>query len=78
MIAVFAARADGMRDVVLTGNLTNVPQGMEVFASLSELFGITFHWPQHAEYATAVGSAIVFDRGGQFTEIGNAAEEETL
>lgn len=78
MIAVFAARADRMQDVVLTGNLINVPQGMAVFASLSELFGISFHLPEHAEYATAVGSAIVFDRGGQFTEIGTATEEGTL
>jgi type II pantothenate kinase len=69
MIAVFAARADDIRDVVLTGNLTNVPQGMEVFHSLSDLFGVAFHQPPHAEYATAVGSAIVFDRGGQFSEI---------
>ncbi len=73
MIAVFAARADQMKDVVLTGNLINVPQGMEVFHSLSELFGIAFHLPEHAEYATAVGSAMVFDRGGHFEEIGSPA-----
>lgn len=70
MIAVFAARADDIRDVVLTGNLTNVPQGMDVFNSLSALVKVAFHQPLHAEYATAVGAAMVFDRGGQFVEIG--------
>ena len=70
MIAVFAARADGIRDVVLTGNLTNVPQGMDVFRALAKLFDVAFHLPQHAEYATAAGAAMVFDRGGQFTEVG--------
>ncbi len=70
MIAVFAARADGMTDVVLTGNLTNVPQGMEVFQSLTDLFQVNFHLPVHAEYATAAGAVMVFDRGGQFVEVG--------
>jgi len=70
MIAVFAARADGIRDVVLTGNLTNVPQCMDVFEALAKLFDVDFHLPPHAEYATAAGAAMVFDRGGQFNEIG--------
>ncbi len=69
MIAVFAARADDMTDVVLTGNLTNVPQGMDVFNSLTKLFHIHFHMPEHAEYATAVGAAIVFKKNGLFEEI---------
>jgi len=66
---VFAARADHMTDVVLTGNLTNVPQGIEVFNTLTNLFQIHFHMPEHAEYATAVGAAIVYDKKGQFEEI---------
>ncbi len=69
IIAVFAARADHMTDVVLTGNLTNVPQGIEVFNTLTNLFQIHFHMPEHAEYATAVGAAIVYDKKGQFEEI---------
>ena len=69
MISIFAARADKMDDVVLTGNLTNVPQGMDVFRSLTELFQVKFHMPVHAEYATAAGAAMVFDRGGPFVEM---------
>jgi type II pantothenate kinase len=71
MIAFFAARADNIGDVVLTGNLTNVPQGMDVFNSLSTLVKVAFHQPPHAEYATAAGAALVFDQGGQFMEIGS-------
>jgi type II pantothenate kinase len=71
MIAVFAARADNIGDVVLTGNLTNVPQGMDVFNSLSTLVKVAFHQPPHAEYATAVGAALVYDQAGEFMEIGS-------
>lgn len=58
MMAVFATRIDGIRDVVLTGNLTNVPQGIAVFDELARLFGIHFVVPTDAEFATAVGAAI--------------------
>lgn len=47
------------RDVVLTGNLTNVPQAKEVFRRLGILFDVNFNIPEHAEYATAVGAAIM-------------------
>jgi len=47
------------RDIVLTGNLTNVPQSREIFRRLGELFDVNFNIPENAEYATAVGAAIM-------------------
>ncbi|HHW32153.1 MAG TPA: type II pantothenate kinase [Clostridiaceae bacterium] len=58
MLSVFATKIHSTKDVVLTGNLTNVPQAKEIFNNLSDLFGVTFHIPDKAEYATAVGAAI--------------------
>lgn len=58
MLAIFASRNAKVKDIVLTGNLTNVPQARGIFDMLTELFGIPFHIPQHAEFATAVGAAI--------------------
>ncbi len=69
MIAVFAARSDNMTDIVLTGNLTNVPQCMDVFDALKKLVQVDFIMPDHAEYATAVGAAMVFERGDSFDEV---------
>ncbi len=63
MLAVFAARNEKVRDAVLIGNLTNVPQAKEVFDDLSELFKIQFHIPPHAEYATAMGAALISTEG---------------
>lgn len=69
MVSIFATRIDGNKNIVLTGNLTNVPQAHDIFGKLSKLFEVNFHIPANAEYATATGAAIVFSKGLQFTEI---------
>jgi len=58
MMAVFAARSVGASDIVLTGNLTAVPQAPELFAVLQRLTGLRFTLPEHAEFATALGAAL--------------------
>ena len=69
MISVFATKMEHIKDIVLTGNLTNVPQAEIVFKKLSELFGVNFVMPDNAEFATAAGAAIICANGGQSTEI---------
>ncbi len=64
MVAVFNTRIDNTKDVVLTGNLTNVPQARNIFDQLSALYNVNFQIPEHAEYATAVGAAICFNTEG--------------
>lgn len=59
MLSIFASRNEKVDNVVLTGNLTNVPQARGIFDGLTELFGIRFHIPPHAEFATAAGAAMV-------------------
>ena len=58
MLAVFASRAFGTKDIVLTGNLTNVPQSAHIFRVLSEMFNVRFLIPEHAQYATVIGAAL--------------------
>lgn len=72
MIAIFATRIDNTKDVILTGNLTNVPQSHEIFARLGKLFGINFVTPPHAEFATATGAAVSYAEGLPFIEIGES------
>jgi type II pantothenate kinase len=59
MLAIFAARNKKVNDVVLTGNLTGVPQARSIFDVLEKLHNITFHIPANAEYATAAGAALI-------------------
>lgn len=69
MLAVFATKIDHTNDVVLTGNLTNVPQSKEIFTQLSQLYNVNFVTPPNAEFATATGAAISYVQGMPFTEI---------
>lgn len=69
MLAVFATRIDRTRDVVLTGNLANVPQAQPVFDRLGKLFDVHFVTPVNAEFATAAGAAIACVEGMPFVEI---------
>ena len=58
MLAVFASRHKNVSKVVLTGNLSILPQAEEVFESLSNMFKVDFTVPELANYATAIGAAL--------------------
>ncbi len=62
MMAAFNARGLG-KDVVLTGSLTKIPQAREIFDGLSDVTGVRFLIPEHAEFATAAGAALVHRKG---------------
>ena len=58
MMAVFAARNDTMKNIVLTGTLTTMPQLKGIFKGLEELHELSFIIPEHSIYATAIGAAL--------------------
>lgn len=58
MLAVFAARSYSIKDIVLTGNLTNISKCEEIFKSLNEHFDVNFIIPENARYATVIGAAL--------------------
>ena len=58
MLAIFASKADHISDIVLTGNLTQIPQAKRIFEILEQLHSVHFLIPENAEYATAIGAAI--------------------
>ena len=53
-----AARGCGINDVVLTGNLTQLPPICEVFASMRNSFSIHFTVPNMAQFSTVIGAAL--------------------
>ncbi|HHW12932.1 MAG TPA: type II pantothenate kinase [Firmicutes bacterium] len=64
MLAVFATRIYNTRDVVLTGNLTTVPQSQAIFEMLHRMYQVQFHTPPYAEFATATGAALSLPTAG--------------
>ncbi len=58
MMAIFAARGKGIRDIVLTGNLTALPQAKVIFENLNRYFDVNFIIPQNARFGTVIGAAL--------------------
>lgn len=61
MLSVFAARSYGLKNVVLTGNLTSLTAIAHVFENMQRNFGVNFIIPERAQFATVIGAAL-FDR----------------
>ena len=60
VLAVFACKNDDIRDVVLTGALTELPQVSGMVETFSSMYGLRFSVPDDAVYATAIGAALPF------------------
>lgn len=60
MVSIFAARSKSIKDIVLTGNLSQLPYAGQVFSTLSDMFGVHFTIPENAGYATVIGTALSY------------------
>lgn len=58
--AVLASINSNIKDFVLIGNLTQLPQCREVFSKIERFYGVHFHVPPYAEYRTAIGAALAY------------------
>ena len=58
MLGIFAARSRNLHDIVLTGNLTSIPQAKPIFEDLQKLFDMNFIIPEYAQFSTAIGAAL--------------------
>ena len=58
MMAVFNSRMHKTRDIVLTGNLTQITQAKGIFDTLSRMFDVNFIIPERAQYSTVIGAAL--------------------
>ena len=60
MISVFAARQCGVKDVILTGNLTRLAFAREKFEEFNRLgYGVNFKIPTLSEFSTVIGATLV-------------------
>ena len=58
--AVLSALEMGIRDFVLIGNLTQLPQCRPVFDTIAQMYDVRFIIPANAEYQTAIGAALAY------------------
>ena len=60
MVSIFAARSRGVKNIVLTGNVTTIPQCIEKYAEFNNLgYGVNFVIPERSGFATAIGAALI-------------------
>lgn len=67
MVSVFAARSAGVKDVILTGNVTRLAHCRRKFDEFNRLEvsrGLNFIIPERARFATAIGAAVIGMRWG--------------
>lgn len=58
--AILSALNSPIKDFVLIGNLSQLPQCRELFPKLEEMYKVRFHIPEYSEYRTAIGAALTF------------------
>ncbi|RHJ91140.1 type II pantothenate kinase [Parabacteroides bouchesdurhonensis] len=57
---VFASLNSNIKDFVLIGNLTRLPQCADIFSGLEKMCNVRFLIPEYAEYRTAIGAALAY------------------
>lgn len=67
--AVLSALNSNIKDFVLIGNLTKLPQCQEIFPRLEQMCNVRFWIPEYAEYRTAIGAALAFINKRKYVEI---------
>lgn len=58
---VLASNGTGIKDFVMIGNLSLLPQCKEVFTLTEQMYGVRFHIPEHSEFATAIGAGLSYN-----------------
>lgn len=57
---ILASLNSGIREYVLIGNLTLLPQCKEVYPGLEKLYHVHFIIPKYSEFCTAIGAALAY------------------
>ena len=60
MMAVFASRQYGIKDIVLTGNLTQMSQAKDVVEMFNKHFDVNMIIPENAQFSTVIGAAMSY------------------
>lgn len=61
--SILSSLRSGIREFVLIGNLTLLPQCQDVFPVMERLYGVHFRIPKYSEFCTAIGAALAYGKG---------------
>jgi len=64
MMGVFASKKYGIKDIVVTGILTTIPQSRPLLNELGRLQGMNFIIPDMSQFGTVIGSALHYYKTG--------------
>jgi type II pantothenate kinase len=64
MVVLFASKSVGVKDIILTGNLTTLESCKDKFDELSRQYNVNFIIPPSASFATVIGAALA-DKGDE-------------
>jgi pantothenate kinase len=57
---ILSSLGSGIKEFVMIGNLTLLPQCRVVFSDTERLYGVKFRIPQYSEFCTAIGAALCY------------------
>jgi type II pantothenate kinase len=60
--SILSSLRSGIKEFVMIGHLTLLPQCREVFHGTEKFYGVKIHVPQHSEFCTAIGAALCHQR----------------
>lgn len=60
--SILSSLGSGIKDFVMIGNLTMLPMCRDIFPAIERMYGVRFHIPTHAEFCTAIGAALDYQR----------------
>ena len=47
-----------IKNIVLVGNLSVLPQAPQIFSDLEKMFGVKIYIPENSAYGTVIGAAL--------------------
>ena len=56
--SILSSLGSGIKDFVMIGNLSLLPQCKEVYSAMEKLYGVHFIIPKYSEFCTAIGAAL--------------------
>jgi len=57
---ILSSLGSGIKEFVMIGNLTRLPQTRVIFDAMEKLYGVHFTIPKYSEFCTAIGAALCF------------------
>ena len=58
-LSIFASKNHDRCDIVLTGNLSTLPQAQPIFKNIGALLGANFIIPRYSQFGTVIGAALI-------------------